>query len=170
MQYWINFRGVQSGPVDIEGLKEMALTSDAYVWHEGMADWMKITQVPELQGLYQTEGKPVVMGEPMETQPDNQQPEYQQAQPEYQQMQPVDYQPSEPCPPNNLIWAILATVLCCIPLGIVGIVYANKVTKCYAAGDIRGAKEASETSAWWCIAAIVIGVVTRPIIMSMMGA
>ena len=53
MQYWINHNGVQSGPVDIDGLKDLALTSRAYVWHEGMTDWVKITEVPELQGLYE---------------------------------------------------------------------------------------------------------------------
>ena len=31
MQYWINFKGVQSGPVDLDGMKQMGLTSDAYV-------------------------------------------------------------------------------------------------------------------------------------------
>ena len=160
MQYWINFKGVQSGPVELEVLKKMSLTPDAYVWREGMVDWMKITQLPELQGYYQTEVEPVVTGQPLE-------PQAVEEQPQVVQPQPAQI---EPCPPNNLIWAILATVLCCIPLGIVGIVYANKVTKCYAAGDIKGAKDASETSAWWCIAAIVIGVVTRPLIMSMMGA
>ncbi len=30
-------------------------------------------------------------------------------------------------PDNFLVWAILSTVLCCLPLGIVAIVYANKV-------------------------------------------
>ena len=53
MQYWINHNGVQSGPVDLDGIKEMGLTSRAYVWHEGLADWVKITQLPDLQGLYE---------------------------------------------------------------------------------------------------------------------
>ena len=53
MQYWINHNGVQSGPVDADGIKELALTSRAYVWHPGLSDWVKITQVPELEGLYE---------------------------------------------------------------------------------------------------------------------
>ena len=64
MQYWINHNGVQSGPVDLEDLKEMGLTSAAYVWHEGMPDWVKITQLPELQGLYD-----IPVGTPVEPQP-----------------------------------------------------------------------------------------------------
>lgn len=53
MQYWINHNGVQTGPVDLDGIKELGLTSRAYVWHEGLTDWVKITQLPDLQGLYE---------------------------------------------------------------------------------------------------------------------
>lgn len=173
MQYWINHNGVQSGPVDIEGLKAMGLTSRAYVWHEGLSDWVKITQLPELQGLYEMAETPAVQGQPLETA--TQQSASAPAATTWQQ--PVQgneriQEPAaqEPCPPTNLVWAILACVFCCIPFGIVGIIYANKVSKCYLAGDIYGAKRASETGAWWIIAAMVVGVVWRPIMMSLMGA
>ena len=181
MQYWINHRGVQSGPVDLDGLKEMGLTSAAYVWHEGLADWVKITQLPELQGLYEMENAGAVpqqqTAEPqpavhqaVEGQPYEPQQPYTQ-QPQQHQYQPLQTeQPQEPCPPTNLVWAILACVLCCIPFGIAAIIYSNKVTKCYLAGDLAGAKSASETSAWWVIASVVVGVVWRPLMMSMMGA
>ncbi len=165
MQYWINHNGVQSGPVDLEGLKEMGLTSAAYVWHEGMPDWVKITQLPELQGLYEMLDEPapgpqaVVTGTPIE--------EVQQGQ---AMQQPCDEMSlaDEPCPSTNLVWAIAATVLCCAPLGIAAIYQATRVTKCYRAGDLRGARDASEASQWWSISAIVLGVVWRPLILSLM--
>lgn len=163
MKYWINHNGVQSGPVDLEGLKEMGLTSAAYVWHEGLSDWVKITQLPELQGLYEMVAEPF-------------QPEAvaqaaaapQQAAP----VQPVQPQPEtpEPCPPTNLVWAIITTVLCCIPPGIVAIFYALKVSNKYREGDIEGAKRASETGAWWCIAAIILGIISMPLGFIMMSA
>jgi hypothetical protein len=31
------------------------------------------------------------------------------------------------CPDTNLVWAILCTVLCCLPLGIVSIIKATSV-------------------------------------------
>lgn len=189
MQYWINHNGVQSGPVDIDALKQMGLTSAAYVWHEGLTDWVKITQLPELQGVYVMEGP--AAGQPtaateqsvsaeaeasaapvheqnvaVEGQPyQNQQP-YQPQRP-YQPYQPqyAEEQPAEPCPPTNLVWAIIATVLCCIPTGIVAIVYALKVTNKYREGDIEGAKRASEVGAWWCIASIILGIICQPFVM-----
>ena len=168
MQYWINHNGVQSGPVDLDGLKEMGLTSAAYVWHEGLSDWVKITQLPELQGMYQMvaqDVEPAVEGQPIQAQPvDNpavQQPGY-------------NYQPepaaTEPCPPTNLVWAIISTILCCIPTGIVAIFYALKVSNKYREGDIEGAKRASETGAWWCIASIILGILTMPLMFLMSSA
>jgi len=161
MQYWINHNGVQSGPVDLDAIKQMGLTSSAYVWHEGLTDWVKITQIPELQGLFdmaQDHVEPstgTVVGQPYEAP----QPQ-QQSQPQYVE-QPN--QAKEPCPPTNLVWAIITTVLCCIPAGIIAIVYALKVTNKYREGDIEGAKRASETGAWWCIASIILGILTMPL-------
>ena len=45
-------------------------------------------------------------------------------------------------PPNNLVWAILATILCCVPLGIVSIVYSAQVNSKWAVGDVAGAQAA----------------------------
>ena len=38
------------------------------------------------------------------------------------------------CPDSNLVWAILCTVLCCLPLGIVAIVKATSVEKLWSQG------------------------------------
>ena len=175
MQYWINHNGVQSGPVDLDALKQMGLTSAAYVWHEGLADWVKITQLPELQGYYDLPvdqfGQPlpaeaadepaatVTQVPPVQEQATMGQPYHQQPQPQYVGPQP---NAAEPCPPTNLVWAIVTTLLCCLPAGIVAIVYALKVTNKYRAGDIEGAKRASEVGAWWCIASIILGIICQP--------
>ena len=168
MQYWINHNGVQSGPLDLDGIKELGLTSRAYVWHEGLADWVKITQLPDLQGLYEVVADDAAPAGTEQTatetsvgtvvgQPYQPQQQYGDQQPQYGP-QPV----TEPCPPTNLVCAIIATVLCCIPAGIVAIYYALKVTNKYREGDIEGAKRASETGAWWCIAAIILGIILLP--------
>lgn len=171
MQYWINHDGVQSGPVDAEAIKRMGLTSRAYVWREGLSDWVKITQMPELQGLYEMVNAPTTaqrqpasgeatMGEAASREATMGQPYQPQQQPQqYTQQQ----RPAEPCPPTNLAWAIISTVLCCLPAGIVAIIYALKVTNKYNEGDIEAAKRASETGAWWCIASIILGIIVQPL-------
>ena len=52
--------------------------------------------------------------------------------------------PAGPEPDNNLVWAILSTVLCCLPLGIVSIVKSTSVSKLWAAGDYAGAQKAAD--------------------------
>ena len=46
-------------------------------------------------------------------------------------------------PDNFLVWAILGTLFCCLPFGIVSIVYASKVDRLWYAGDYDGAKDAA---------------------------
>lgn len=62
-------------------------------------------------------------------------------------------------PPNNLVWAILSTLFCCLPLGIVSIVFAAQVNTKYQAGDYAGAVEASRKAKNFAIGAAAVGVV-----------
>ena len=75
--------------------------------------------------------------------------------------------------PNNLVWAILSTLFCCLPAGIVSIVYAAQVNGKLAAGDIAGAQESSEKAKKWAIwsaiAALVVGVLYFILIMAIGG-
>ncbi|MEZ5465933.1 MAG: CD225/dispanin family protein [Lysobacteraceae bacterium] len=50
---------------------------------------------------------------------------------------------------NNLVWAILATLFCCLPTGIVAIVYAAQVNTKLSHGDISGAQESARNAATW---------------------
>ena len=59
--------------------------------------------------------------------------------------------PSREFVPNHLVWAILTTLFCCLPLGIVSIVYAAQVDGKRAAGDIDGAREASRKAGMWAL-------------------
>ena len=61
--------------------------------------------------------------------------------------------------PNNLVWAILCTVFCCLPGGIVAIVYAAQVDGKVAAGDIAGAQASARTAATWCWVSAGCGIV-----------
>ena len=67
-----------------------------------------------------------------------------------------------PPPPNYLVWAILSTVLCFLPLGVVSIVFSTQVNSKWAMGDWAGAQEASKKAKnfaiWSAIAWVVLGV------------
>lgn len=60
--------------------------------------------------------------------------------------------------PNYLVPSILVTLCCCLPFGIVAIVYAAQVNSKLAAGDVAGAMASSRNARMWCIIAALVGV------------
>ncbi|WUI02964.1 CD225/dispanin family protein [Spirillospora sp. NBC_00431] len=73
-------------------------------------------------------------------------------------------------PPNYLVWAILSTILCCVPAGIVSIVFATKVNSKWQAGDQAGALKASNNAKTWAIVAAVLGVIVGIISIALQAA
>lgn len=61
--------------------------------------------------------------------------------------------------PNHLVWAILATLFCCLPGGIVSIVYAAQVNGKVAAGDLAGARDSSDKAKKWAMWSAIAGVI-----------
>lgn len=61
-------------------------------------------------------------------------------------------------PPNYLVWAILTTILCCLPFGIVSIVYAAQVNSKWQMGDFEGAKLSSKNAKVWAWIAFAVGI------------
>ena len=59
---------------------------------------------------------------------------------------------------NYLIPAILATIFCCLPLGVVSIIFATQVNSKVASGDIAGAMEASKKAKMFMFLSIGLGV------------
>lgn len=58
-----------------------------------------------------------------------------------------------------MVWAILTTIFCCLPLGIVSIVKASQVNIKVAQGDRAGAVKAANDAKNFAIAAAVLGLV-----------
>jgi hypothetical protein len=114
-----------------------------------------------------------------------QQPEWQGQQQDWQAQPPPGYQAQQPPgwpgqpppgwpapyqgwqgqqePENYLVWAILCTVLCCLPLGIVSIVYSNKVSGLWAQGRHAEAQAAANNAKKWAIIGAIVGVVAAVI-------
>lgn len=90
-----------------------------------------------------------------------QDPQYgqqQYAQPQYPQYtQYQQFQQNKPARPDNyLVWSILVTLFCCLPLGIVAIVRSIQVDILYSNGDYQGAQKASDDAKKYCIISAVI--------------
>ncbi len=72
--------------------------------------------------------------------------------------------------PNYLVFAILTTVFCCLPAGIPGIIYAAQVNGKLQAGDLAGAKAASNNAKMWCWVSFGIGLVASLFWLLIFGA
>lgn len=83
-QYWINRAGVQTGPVTLEEVKQMNLDGDTYIWYNGLDDWTKLSQLPNLASQ-------VLATEPTGQEPPAPEPE-----------QPAPVEPAEPEEPAAL--------------------------------------------------------------------
>jgi Interferon-induced transmembrane protein len=65
--------------------------------------------------------------------------------------------------PNNLVLAIVASVVsllaCCIPHGLISLIFALQVDKKAAAGDIAGATNSAKQARLWALISIILAVV-----------
>jgi hypothetical protein len=131
---WYYQRGnEQVGPVEFEDLKRMVeagvITRETLVWQTGMKDWQSAGIVEGLFG-----GPPPPQG-----------------------AGGGQYPATAPHVHNHLTKAILATIFCCLPLGIVAIVKAAQVNGKIEAGNYAGAVQASNEADNWANWSIGIG-------------
>ncbi len=141
-KYWIIVNGEQRGPYTLDELTSRPdLTPQTPVWHEGLSDWTTADRLPELTG-------PRCAARP----------------PKSSFTATVSPTGGEPLtrPRTYMFWALAATLCCCLPTGIVAIIYAAKVSPAFNAGDYEGAKRASERAGWWCIISAVAGLIWAP--------
>lgn len=116
-------------------------------------------QPPQPQQAYQQPQQPQQQAYQQPPQP--QQQAYQQPQHQPYQAQQQGYQqPRTPMrPENNMLWGILCTVFCCLPLGIIAIVFSNKVNTLYDSGDYSGAQEAADNAKKYAVMGAICGLV-----------
>lgn len=147
--YYIMPDNRRGGPVLPERFAEKGITVDTLVWKQGMDDWTPAGKIEEL--------KPYVM------------PSVGSAEDKYEQS--LSSKPNRthtmyfngnalPKPDNNMLGAVLSTVCCCLPLGIVAIIKASKVNTLYYSGQYEEAVLMADSARKWSIWALVAGVVS----------
>ncbi len=158
MRYYIYRNDRQEGPYEAQTIINMRLSSDTYVWNETMRDWQPISTIPELQQPQ----APVAPYQPnYQQQPNYGQPNY--GQPNYGPSPAYAANQGQssrvPQPSSHMALAIITTLMCCLPTGIVAILKSSKVDSLYFAGRYDEAVEASKSSMNWSIAGIVISLI-----------
>ncbi|GGH47932.1 hypothetical protein IA57_00210 [Mangrovimonas yunxiaonensis] len=76
----------------------------------------------------------------------------------------------KPTRPNSyLALAIISTILCCLPAGIVSIIYATKVNTLYEDGKYDEAEKASKNAKTWGIVSIALAVLIYVVVFAIYG-
>ena len=131
--------GKQYGPVSAEQIRqwlaEGRAKAETLVQAEGSADWKPLGQFPEFAATAPSGVVPPPVPPPM-----------------------AGGQP-RPAVPTYLVPAILSTLFCCMPFGIVAIVFAAQVSSKLNTGDVPGAQQASAKAKTWFWAAVLTGLI-----------
>lgn len=136
MYKMIGADGREYGPVTAEQLRQWIVQGSAdaqtRVQGEGSPDWKPLSAFPEFAAaLAGSRAAPPIQGAAPTTAPIK--------------------------VPNYLVQAILTTLCCCLPFGIVAIVFAAQVNPKAIAGDIDGATAVSKKAKMWCWIAFGVG-------------
>lgn len=147
MKFYIAVNGHHEGPFDLEQLNAHDITPSTLVWNETMTEWTPAGNVPYLvENLFNKQ--------PRVTPPPIGQPPHQTSA-EYAPGGYYGQQAVPPCPNSWHVPSILATILCCLPFGVIGIVYASKVNSLYFAGKYDEAVRNANIARNWTIASII---------------
>lgn len=187
MKYWIVVNRQQCGPFELAELETMNFDMQTPAWHDGLPDWVPAGDIAELRELIerrsQTTGngcQPISDSQAETTVDVNVETvsdenvvvteEYSgQAAPrsltgegvttdEYG-MKRFD---ESKRPASYLGWAIASTILCCLPLGVLAIIFSASVNSKFERGDEEGALKASERAQWCIMLSITLGLALSP--------
>lgn len=189
--FFLDRNNHQQGPISPERFAENGVTPNTLVWCTGMADWAPAYTVPELKAFFQPGNNSQTPPPPngpfsandyysanntkyngannpnygfnSQTYQRNEEPynpygRYEQPNQAYQGMN-TNRMPSRPN--SYLLWSVLVTIFCCLPLGIVAIVKASQVDTYYMNGFYDRAFVASESARSWCLISFILGLVTQ---------
>ena len=150
-QYFYYEGNTQKGPVSLEELLTK-ITPETDVWTQGMVDWAKAKDVPEVAAALNQASQPMGQTAQTETQVITVQTQNTNQNAGQNYSQAPDFK-------TLLVWAIVSTFLCCNVTGVVGIVMNLKAEIEWVKGNQEAAWQKYRTAITWIIVGAVAMVV-----------
>ncbi len=126
--YYLSVDGEKMGPYTFEDLKKIPITAKTLVWVEDKGVWSEAKDLNELSSLL---------------------PQYTDS-----DLSASTYK----APPKTwFIESILVTIFCCMPFGVVGLVYAIQVRSMIEIGRLDLAEKFSKQAKTWTIISFFVG-------------
>ena len=173
-KYWVNIDGIQSGPISRDELANIDFNPEVtYVWHEELDDWQRIDRLSEFADIVAAKQKAAAeSAEQSEQSEHSEESEHSESSvtPPPVPQPPVPQPPVAPEAeaPTNLVWAVIATVMCCQITGVIAIVYGAMTSSANSAGNYEKARRYSDIAQIWVMVSIVLGLIYMPIALLMM--
>ena len=117
--FYLNSNNEPEGPIPPTDFVQYCINETSMVWKPGMQNWMRAGQIPELFPYL----GPSIPPPPADMNNHN------SCHANTSHDNNNQYKPLRP--DNNMIWAVLATIFCCFPLGIYALIQASNVKTLY---------------------------------------
>lgn len=135
--YYVNDKQERVGPIDLVDVSLHPITADTLVWRKGMVQWEYAGNLPEVSQYLSSSSVPPIPNRSWST---------------HTHEIPALYKDK----PSSYLWlSILTTLFCCIPFGIVGIVYSGKVDGLWMQGRYDEAAKSSKKALTWSLIGII---------------
>lgn len=167
--YYLGADRKPQGPIMPNQCAQFRITAQTPVCPVGGSQWIPAGNIPELQPYlsggygHNNQAQQQLQQQELKIQQQRQQIQQMQQQVEINKLkeqlemqQQQNYVPTPP-PNSNMVWAVLSTIFCCLPLGIVAIVKASNVNSAWNSGQYDLAYKNSEDAKKWSIYALVAG-------------
>lgn len=155
--FYIDASGQQKGPIPPSQFSMFNVSADTLVWCKGMADWQRAGAVDELKAYLENDANGATPPPTPGTAGTASGAPYDNA---YHSMGSGTPNQSMPCPPSNLVWAIVSTIFCCLPFGIVAIIKASQVNSFYMNGFYERAQISANDAQKWIIISVITGLLS----------
>ncbi len=149
-RYFYLHNGESVGPFSIEALKEKNISKETKVWCSGMSDWVSAGELDEIKYIFE-QREETFSNNLYETPPPP--PDK-----DYKETENKDRSYAYP-PKTYLLESILVTLFCCLPIGIVGILYSIRVEESFYSGKQEASLLASRNAGKWVKIGFIVGII-----------
>lgn len=154
--YFLDSDGEVKGPMPLAYFKVNKINPHSLVWHGGLPQWVEAHTVPSIRKYQDSEALKsfstkrgiVDLAKEIKNTPE---------------MRTLTEKEREnvrhPMPKTWMFESILITIFCCLPTGIVSLIYSSRVTTYWKKGFYGEAFEASWKAAFWVKLTVVISII-----------